>query len=292
MPPSQETPVEKKDIANTTLNLDISESGPSTARKTPTSNNSLIVSKPPASEDKGNSKVSFLNLPIRIRLQIYGILLLSRVDYQKQTVLHRDRWESSGIRPTWRQIIFAAESIRGGQDGYHFLHVDYAQSEILQTCRQIYHEGNSILYSINFFFFPYVDYALEFIKQIGLVNFRSIRSLLVLVDDLSESLFLELFNILAEEDNGVRVMEYTGNSTGDKLDFKGTLEKTRELRRQDSTDACIYLGDDGRYRLSSRMNNHPVFLQEIYNRSRYRHETHYLLYINKSETLNPHRTTA
>ena len=53
MPPSQETPLEK-DIANTNLNLDTSESVPSTAKKTPTSNNCLIVSKPPAGEDKGN----------------------------------------------------------------------------------------------------------------------------------------------------------------------------------------------------------------------------------------------
>ena len=96
MPPSQETPLEK-DIANTNLNLDISESVPSTAKKTPTSNDSLIVSKPPAGEDKGNevrapapssyiysysaphignSKCSFLALPIEIRLQICDILLL------------------------------------------------------------------------------------------------------------------------------------------------------------------------------------------------------------------------
>ena len=53
MPPSQETPLENE-IANTNLNLDISESVPSTAKKTPTSNDSLIVSKPPAGEAKGN----------------------------------------------------------------------------------------------------------------------------------------------------------------------------------------------------------------------------------------------
>ena len=224
MPPSQDTPLEKKDIRNTNLNPDISESVSSTARKTPTSNNSLIVSKPPAGEDKGNSKVSFLALPIEIRLQIYDILI-SRTDQ----------------KPTGN------------------FHHGWAHFEILQTCRQIYHEGNSILYSQNKFKFHDVNYALEFIEQIGPGNFRSIRSLCIRVaHNTTQSAFLRLFNILAEEENGVRVMEYTygpdvyGNSgrvsgTGDKLDFIRTLEKTKEIRRK-RLSAFISL-QDGRYQL-------------------------------------------
>jgi hypothetical protein len=241
MPPSQETPLENE-IANTNLNLDISESVPSPAKKTPTLNDSLIVSKPPAGEDKGNevrapapssyissysaphignSKCFFLAFPIEIRLQIYDILLISRINNQKQTIYYT---------------------------GYRWVHV-----EILQTCRQIYDEGNYILYSQNQFRFYYVDSTLEFVDQIGPVNFGSIRSLQIRVDNVSEqSAFLGLFNILAEEENGVRVMEYTGNSgrvsgTGDKLDFMRTLQKTREIR-QESKGPCIYL-QDGRYRL-------------------------------------------
>jgi hypothetical protein len=100
------------------------------------SNDSLIVSKPPAGEDKGNevcapapisyiysdsaphignSKCSFLALPIEIRLQIYNILLISRTGNQKQPIFY------TGLR--WVDV------------------------EILQTCRQIYDEGNYILYS-------------------------------------------------------------------------------------------------------------------------------------------------
>ena len=220
MPPSQETPLEKKDIGNTNLNPDISESVSSTARKTPTSNNSLIVSKPPAGKDKGNSKVSFLILPIEIRLQIYEILLISHTDEKPK------RNYNHGL--------------------VHF--------KILQTCRPIYREGNSILYSQNKFRFHYVDCALEFIEQIGPVNFRSISSLCIRVAaNTTRSAFLGLFNILAEEENGVRVMEYTGVSgTGDKLDFIGTLQKTREISQEWGV-SCIYL-QDGKYRLSSTEN--------------------------------------
>jgi hypothetical protein len=216
----------------------------STAKKTPTSNDSLIGSKLPAGEDKGNevrapapssyiysysaphignSKCSFLALPIEIRLQIYDILLISRTDNQKQAII--------------------------------FTSYRWAHFEILQTCRQIYDEGNSILYSQNEFRFYYVDSKLEFIQQIGPVNFGSIRSLHIRVDNISkQSAFLGHFNILAEEENGVRVMEYTGNSgrvsgTGDKLDFIRTLQKTKEIR-QGWEDPYIYL-QDGRYRLSS-----------------------------------------
>jgi hypothetical protein len=225
MPPSQETPLEKKDIGNTNLNPDISESVSSTARKTPTSNNSLIVSKPPAGKDKGNSKVSFLILPIEIRLQIYEILLISHTDEKPK------RNYNHGL--------------------VHF--------KILQTCRPIYREGNSILYSQNKFRFHYVDCALEFIEQIGPVNFRSISSLCIRVAaNTTRSAFLGLFNILAEEENGVWVMEYTygpyvnGNcgrvsGTGDKLDFTRTLEKTEEIRRE-LLEAFISL-QDGRYQL-------------------------------------------
>ena len=103
-------------------------------------------------------------------------------------------------------------------------------------CTQIYDEGNYILYSQNQFRFYYVDSTLRFIQQIGPVNFGSIRSLHITVDNVSkQSTFLGLFNILAEEENGVRVMEYTGNSgklssTGDKLDFIRTLQKSRKIR--------------------------------------------------------------
>jgi hypothetical protein len=268
MPPSQETPLEKKDIANTNLNHDISESVPSTAKKAPTSNKSLIVSKPPAGEDNGNearapapskavrpvwarlirmlglrclvspfasyiyshsgkSKFPFLALPIEIRLQIYDILLINRLNNYKQ------------------KIIFTNYKTR------------WADFEILQTCRQIYDEGNSILYSRNEFHFFSVDSAFKFIEQIGPVNFRSIRSLHIRVDNITA--FLGLFIKLAEEENGVRVMEFTGISggvsgTGDKLDFISTLKKTREMRQM-GKEPYISL-QDGRYRLYSK-NGYP-----------------------------------
>ena len=266
MPPSQETPLEK-DIANTNLNLDISKSVLSTARKTHTTNNPLIFSKPPAGEDKGKSKVSFLTLPIEIRLQIYDILLISRIDDQKQLMIYKDRCPQAGILPTWRHIHYGGKSILCSQNAFQFFHINYAQSKILQTCRQMYHEGKSVLYSHNDFYFPYVDHTLEFIEQIGLVNFRSIRSLYIRVDNLSiQPSFLGLFNILSEEENGVRVMEYTyGNSgrvsgTGDKLDFIRTLEKTKEITRE-GKEAFISL-QDGRYRLSSRINVWNFFSQK------------------------------
>ena len=84
------------------------------------------------------------------------------------------------------------------------------------------------------------------------MNFRSIRSLHIRVDNITA--FLGQFIKLAEEENGVRVMEFIGNfgglsGTGDKLDFIRTLEKTREMRQM-GKEPYIYL-QDGRYRLYS-----------------------------------------
>jgi hypothetical protein len=90
MPPSQKgTLFKRKDIAKAVFDLDISDSEPSTAGKTPKprDGNRLIASKPPLDEAKGDNKVVLLTLPIEIRLQIYGLLVVSRFNRTENSCL-------------------------------------------------------------------------------------------------------------------------------------------------------------------------------------------------------------
>ncbi|TVY91793.1 hypothetical protein LAWI1_G002175 [Lachnellula willkommii] len=81
MPPSQQgTPCKRKDIAKAFFDLDISDSRPLTASKTPKprDRNPPIASKPLVNTAKGDNKVILLILPVELRLRIYDLLLGSR----------------------------------------------------------------------------------------------------------------------------------------------------------------------------------------------------------------------
>ncbi len=82
MRPSQKGAPFKKEIAKAFFDLDISDSEPSTASKTPKSRdrNCRIASRPPLDEAKENNKVNILTLPAKIRLRIYNLLVVSRFD--------------------------------------------------------------------------------------------------------------------------------------------------------------------------------------------------------------------
>jgi hypothetical protein len=76
MPPSEKgAPFKRKDIAKAFFDLDLSDSGSSTASKIPKprDRNRPVASQPLAiNEAEGNNKVTLLTLPVEIRLQIYN----------------------------------------------------------------------------------------------------------------------------------------------------------------------------------------------------------------------------
>jgi hypothetical protein len=84
MPSSKdEMPFVTKSIAKAFFEIDLSGDGPSIARKKPKPRdcNPLVALPPPATNEvKVINKVTFLNLPVEIRLRIYDELLVSRFD--------------------------------------------------------------------------------------------------------------------------------------------------------------------------------------------------------------------
>ena len=118
-------------IAKAFFDLDLSDSEPSIASKTPKprDRNRPVASQPPdTNEAKGNNKVTLLTLPAEIRLRIYDQLLVSRFDRMQN--------------PSW--------AVGNTDQKLVLLHMaqfpQYRTMEpgILQTCKQIYHEANSI----------------------------------------------------------------------------------------------------------------------------------------------------
>lgn len=235
MPPSQkETPFRKKDIAKAFFDLDISDSEPSTASKTPKSRdpNRRIASKPPLDEAKGNDKVTILTLPVEIRLRIYNLLVVSRFD--------RTENPSWAVGNTDQKLIL----LHTGQ----FRQYRTMEPGILQTCKQIYHEANSILYSQNVFAISEPEQMFRLIEQIGLVNLKLVKTLHIWVPWMAELFpWLQLLYILAEEASGLRCIELGWGANcefpwqlrrgarerglGDNLDFVRALGKIRELEK-------------------------------------------------------------
>ena len=236
MPPSQkETPFKRKDIAKAFFDLDLSDSEPSTASKTPKprDRNRLIASKPPAiDEAKGNNKVALSTLPVEIRLRIYDLLLVSR--------FNRTENPSWAVGNTDQKLVL----LYMGQ----FRQYRTMEPGILQTCKQIYHEANSILYSQNVFAISGPEQMFRLIVQIGLVNFKLVKTLHIWVPWMAElSPWLQLLYILAEEASGLRCIELGWGADcefswhlergarerglGDKLDFVRALGKIRGLEK-------------------------------------------------------------
>jgi hypothetical protein len=206
MPQSkEETFLKGKDTTNTNFDHDISYSDPSAASKTsePHDRKCLIASEPPIDRTKKNNKASFLTLPVEIRLLIYNLFLimcssdLGDGRRYTQPLEPGDRWLSRDER----QKYSLKPSMGTG---------------ILQTCKQIYHEANPVFYSKNRFLFYDPEKALRFIEQIGPVNLKLITTLDIHVnhtkgfgvDTTAESPIVRVLDILADEGNGIWVVEY------------------------------------------------------------------------------------
>ncbi|RDL33894.1 Uncharacterized protein BP5553_08262 [Venustampulla echinocandica] len=204
---------------------DISNSGPSTSHQAPSPRRlDRLVITPATNNVKANNNVSFLSLPLEIRLQIYDLLLVSRYDpaqnpswavgntHQKRIILDMDQ------SPEYRTM----------------------EPGILRTCKQIYHEANPILYSDNVFKIGGAEYMFRFIVRVGPVNIQFVKSIYIWVHWLSDlHPWLQLFPILAKEATGLRNVEFEWGANrefpwhlkrgvketglGDKLHFLRTL---------------------------------------------------------------------
>ncbi len=188
------TPFKRKDIVKAFFNLDLSDE-PSTASKTLKlhNHNCLIAFKPSAIDEvKENNKVTLLTLSVEIQLWIYNLLLIS--------------WFNQTENPLW--------AVKHTDQKLVLLHMSQfwqyrtMKPEILQTCKQIYHEANSILYLQNIFAISEPEQIFWLIVQIGLANFKLIKTLHIWVSWMAElSSWLQLLYILAEKASELQCIE-------------------------------------------------------------------------------------
>ncbi|KAN0086460.1 hypothetical protein V8E54_000148 [Elaphomyces granulatus] len=176
-------------------------------RETPKPRNP-VASWPSTNEAERSSKVTFFTLPPEIRLQIYNLLLVSQFDLNTCDDINEDEdsdaYYESGYWRDWRD--------RRDRT---------IEPAILQTCKKIYHEANPILYSQNVFAIDKAEEILQFIGQIGFVNFKLIKKLKIWVPSWAKlSPWLGLLYLLAEEASGLRCIRLCWDSNlGDHLAY-------------------------------------------------------------------------
>jgi hypothetical protein len=228
MGPSQkELPSTRKGIDKASFGLDISENELSDDHVRPVASQPLTTN-----EIKERNEVTLLTLPAEIRLRIYDYLLISRFDRtdnpswavgdtnQKQILLHETK------SPRYRTM----------------------EPSILGTCKQIYREGISILYTQNVFAVSAPEQMFQLNMQIGIKNFKLIRTLDIWVHWMTElPPWLQFLHMLAEQASGLRHIELAwgaqtefkfpwqfepgdpGRGFGDNLDFVRALGKIQGL---------------------------------------------------------------
>ncbi|EPE24517.1 hypothetical protein GLAREA_08369 [Glarea lozoyensis ATCC 20868] len=154
------------------------------------SSNELISNTQFAGE---SHKFPFMSLPVEIRLQIYDLLLVSRLP-----------GSPCGIPDAVRNT----NQMKISLDKFHRLWVETMTAGIVRTCREVYNEANPILYSQNVFQIIEPERVLQYITQIGHSNLKSLRYLNFSVKwDSKLSSWLELLHTLAEEASGLRKIE-------------------------------------------------------------------------------------
>ena len=195
------SPFKREDIIKAFFDFDLSSSRPSTTPKP----RRPVVSK---------RKISFLTLPVEIRLEIYDLLLVMR---DKRT------GQNTPLD------LFPTDS-------------DEAQVEldILRTCKQIYDEASPILYSQNIFTTMYAEDITRLILHVGPANFKLIKHLDFYVPfPATPPSWLRLFNMLAKEASGLRSIRLRLDSSfergiwcgglGDNVSFVRALAKIQGL---------------------------------------------------------------
>jgi hypothetical protein len=184
-----------------------------------------------------HNAASFLSLPVEIRLRIYDLLLVRRSfdssgdassRHAQKTIplwFVRERWRRTRRVPRRKTI----------------------EPAVLRTCKQMYFEGNSVLYSNNTFETQSPADMSKFVAQIGLVNLKFIRTLVIFVglDEIEISSWLQLLDMLAKDASGLRRLELEwgvldpfklhreaeDRGFGDNLDFVHALAKISGLKQ-------------------------------------------------------------
>ena len=139
--------------------------------------------------NNAEQKCLLLALPAETRLQIYDLLLVTR--------LQRGEGPEWAVGNTGQKLILL-------HDWYKYL-----APAILRTCRQIYNEAIWVLYSQNVFFVGGTpSWILRLMTQCGPMNVRSIRSVVICVPP--DGVLLKwalLLDTLSKEATGLRFME-------------------------------------------------------------------------------------
>jgi hypothetical protein len=122
------------------------------------------------------------------------------------------------------------------------------EPSILGTCKQIYREAISLLYTQNFFAVSEPEQMFQLSMQIGIKNFKLIRTLDVWVPHMAKiSPWLQFLRMLAKQASGLRHMELAwgaetefpwqfergdpGRGLGDNLHFVRALGKIQGLEK-------------------------------------------------------------
>lgn len=200
---------EKEGIAKASVSLDNSDIGSSINNTTfeyasHSSSNRLQLSLTP----EANKNYTFMTLPVEMRLEIYDLLLVSRIK---------------------SNLLFFRLPV--GRRSKKIIFIDYHQDPnqrtmepaILQTCKQVYHEAVPILYTRNVFGISRPENAMHYMTQIGPDNTKLIRTLHAYVSWWADALpWVALLNTQAKDAAGLRFVELSWGSESE-LPFRGNM---------------------------------------------------------------------
>ncbi|KAH7169118.1 hypothetical protein DER46DRAFT_251663 [Fusarium sp. MPI-SDFR-AT-0072] len=134
-------------------------------------------------------RCEFLDLPVEIRVEIYDLLLVSR--------LNRGDHSYWAVGDNYQKLIML--------DVLHDRRQRTMEPAILQTCNQIYNEAVPILYSQNIFRINVASCMSRFMDQIGQTNTRMIQHLdIYMPPNCGKSSWMHLFHILPEATLGLK----------------------------------------------------------------------------------------
>ena len=180
----------------------------------------------------GDGNATFLTLPSEIRLRIYDLLLVSRIDREENPVMAVGGTDQ-------RMVLIDMSNKRQPRT---------LEPAIIYTCKQVYNEASRILYSHNVFRVEDPEKMLHFLAQIRLRDLKLIRSLYIWVPaNANVSLWTCLLRILGKEAKGLRVVQVAwdsinhssgetvrmdhGKGLGDNLSFANALSSVSGLEK-------------------------------------------------------------
>jgi hypothetical protein len=116
---------------------------------------------------------NFLGLPAEIRMQIYDLLLVSRLSLEK----HPQYAHWADAAPNWIVRKTSQKKISLNVTLYVKTPIRTVEAGILQTCKQVYREANIILYSRNLFVITDPKQMYYLLTHSGFENFMAIKLL-------------------------------------------------------------------------------------------------------------------